>query len=226
MFKQNKKGEGRLLVGVLAFLFVTALTLTGCKKRSAEYTKAENPKRESTQAKSPAKATNETVTTTVESTTASKTSLSDIITAAKTWGPAFTSWYGKEAPDFTLTDTKGKEHKLSDYRGKNVIVIFWATWCGPCRVEIPHLIELRKTIGEDKLAMLAISNERLDLVKGFAEQQKINYTALLNPRGLPRPYSSINAIPSSFFIDSEGKIKLATTGLISLREIRAILKAE
>ena len=153
-------------------------------------------------------------------------SLNDIIKAARTWRPGYQTWYGKPAPDFTLTDLAGKEHKLSDYKGKNVLIIFWATWCGPCRMEIPHLIELRKTVSEDDLAMLAISNESPALVRTFVEQAKMNYTILMDQGSLPGPYNTISAIPSGFFIDRQGKIKLATTGLVSLNEIKAILDAE
>lgn len=152
--------------------------------------------------------------------------LKDIVAAARTWGPSFTNWYGKPAPELMLTDINGKTHKLSDYRGKDVMVVLWATWCGPCRVEIPHLIELRKSVSEDKLAILAISNENPGLVKRFAEQTQMNYTILLDRGTMPPPYSSVTGIPSSFFIDPEGKIKLATTGLLSLEEIKAILQAE
>jgi peroxiredoxin len=155
-----------------------------------------------------------------------KTSLSNVIGAARTWGPAFAPWHGKPAPDFALTDITGKEHKLSDYRGRNVLIVFWATWCRPCHMEIPHLIELRETVGEDDLAMLAISNERPDLVRGFVAQARINYTSLIDRGSLPGPYNAVRAIPSSFFIDPAGRIKLATSGLISLREIKAILEAE
>ncbi len=152
-----------------------------------------------------------------------KLSLSDVIKAAKTWRPSFTALYGKPAPDFALTDLDGKEHKLSDYKGKKVLLVFWATWCPPCRKEIPDLIELRETVSEDKLAMLAISNEKPDLLKSFVAQANLNYTILLDQGTLPGPYNTINAIPSSFFIDPEGKIKLATSGLVSLSEIKAIL---
>jgi peroxiredoxin len=154
-------------------------------------------------------------------------SLNKIIGAAITWGPAYYSWFGKMAPDFTLTDIDGKQHKLSNYRGKNVMIIFWATWCGPCLMEIPHLISLRNIISEDNLAMLAISNENPALVKRFVANKKINYTVFsANAGNMPAPYNQVRNIPCSFFIDSEGKIKLATEGLLSSSETRAILQAE
>jgi len=153
-------------------------------------------------------------------------SLDEIIKAAKTWDPSFKPWYGKPAPDFTLTDIAGKEHKLSDYSGKNVLIVFWATWCGPCRMEIPDLIELRNTVSQDDLAILAISNENPSVVKKFVTEAKMNYTILLDPGILPGPYNNISAIPSSFFIDSGGKIKLGSTGMVSLGEIKAIFEAE
>jgi len=153
-------------------------------------------------------------------------SLEDIIKAAKTWGPAFKPWYGKPAPDFMLTDIVGKEHKLSDYRGKNVLIVFWATWCGPCLIEIPHLIELRNTVSRDDLVILAISNETPSVVKKFVAEAKMNYTILLDPGILPAPYNSIRAIPSSFYIGPDGKFKLVSTGLVSLEETKAIFEAE
>ncbi len=103
--------------------------------------------------------------------------------------------------------------------------------CSVCIPEIPHLIELRKTIGEDKLAILAISNEKPDLVKKFAADKKMNYTMLLEQRNMPNPFGVMRifhtaGIPCSFFINPEGKIKLATAGMLSLDSMKAILQAE
>jgi len=155
-----------------------------------------------------------------------KPGLREVIKAAETWGPAFEPWFGRLAPDFTLTDITGRQHKLSDYRGKNAMIVFWASWCGPCRMEIPHLIELRNTIGQEKLAMLAISNEAPSQLTKFIAQQKINYTVFSNQEPMPAPFNLVNSIPCSFFIDPQGKIKLATIGLLSLSDMKAILQAE
>ena len=216
--EKEQRRLGRLII-IFAIIPAVIIIWTGCKKRPAEPTRTEQHQHEPAQSEPVSKPAPYGPVATA------KVSLSDIIRAARTWRPAYTHWYGKPAPDFTLADLAGKEHKLSDYRGKNVLLVFWATWCGPCRREIPGLIELRKTVGEDKLAMLAISNEELDLVTKFVPEAKINYTVLTDPGALPGPYNTINSIPCSFFINPEGKIKLATSGLISSGEIKAILQA-
>lgn len=151
--------------------------------------------------------------------------LSQIIQDAKTWTLAFKQWQGKLAPEFTLIDITGKEHKLSNYRGRYVIITFWATYCGACRLEIPHLMELRNTVGQDSLAILAISNEAPALVKSFAAQQKINYTVIAQPGPMPGPFDSVEYTPTNFLIDSQGRIKLAAIGLMSADEIKAVLQA-
>jgi thiol-disulfide isomerase/thioredoxin len=161
-----------------------------------------------------------------------KLTISDIINRRRGWGPAFINWYGKESPDFTVTDLNGKKHTLSEYRGKNVMLTFWATWCPPCIAEIPHLIELRKQIGEDKLVMLAISHidprNSTEAVRKFVTANPvINYPVTSTDSAtMPRPYNLINSIPSSFFIAPDGKIKLAIEGMISLPQMKAIIEAE
>jgi peroxiredoxin len=160
-----------------------------------------------------------------------KPTLKQIIAKRRGWAPAYTNWYGKDAPDFNLTDLNGKTHTLSQYRGKNVMLIFWATWCKPCVSEIPHLIEIRDKIGEDKLAMLAISYNYSDpttkVRKFVASNPIINYPVIsTDSMVMPRPYNLIDSIPCSFFIDPEGKIKFATEGAISGTQMMQILEAE
>src|SRR5687767_10454531 len=80
------------------------------------------------------------------------------------------------APDFTLTDISGKQVSLKDYRGKVVLVDFWATWCPPCRVSIPAMEELHKEYGPKGLQVLSVSmDEDVELVAPFAQEQKMTY---------------------------------------------------
>ena len=221
---KEQRRLGRLII-IFAIMPAVIIIGTGCKKKPAEPDRTEQHQHEPALSEPVTETTGEPANIDPQPAARATVSLNDIIRAARTWMPAYTHWYGKPAPDFTLADLAGKEHKLSDYRGKNVLLVFWATWCPPCLKEIPGLIELRQTVGEDKLAILAISNEKPDLVKKFVAEAKINYTVLIDPGALPGPYNTINSIPCSFFINPEGKIKLATSGLISFGEIKAVLQA-
>ena len=151
-------------------------------------------------------------------------SLEYIAESQKTWDIAFASSFGKDAPDFSVDDIEGKTHKLSDYRGRNVVVVFWATWCPACNLEIPHLIELRNMFAEDKLAILAISDEEPEHLKNFAESKDINYTVTsLGDSPLPEPFANVASIPTTFFIDPEGKITFAAVGVVSLADAKVIM---
>ena len=153
--------------------------------------------------------------------------LEGIVKSAQTWDVPFISWIGRQAPDLTLEDVQGKRHTLSDYRGRNVLLVFWATWCPACNMEIPHLIELRKTFSEDELAILAITNETPGHLRHFARDVGINYdVASLGGAVLPVPFGEVASVPTMFFIDRRGIIKLATVGLVSQEEAKAILQAE
>ena len=232
MFEQ-KKQPIVLLIILVALIFVTVLlALEIFKKRPVENRPSRSAAQNNTEtAKADVPKTSETAPklADVNSKPAAlaKMRLEDIILQARTWDPAYKSWLGRQAPDFTLSDITGRQHKLSDYRGQNVVIVFWTTWCGPCKAEIPNLIALRNTVSTDNLAILAISSgEQAQRVINFASANRMNYTVLLDNGNLPSPFNKINYIPCSFFVRPDGKIKLAASGLMSLGEIKAIIQAD
>jgi peroxiredoxin len=152
--------------------------------------------------------------------------LGDVISKRKSWNPILMGFYGKAMPDFKVTDITGKEHSLSDYRGKNVMIVLWATWCRPCIEEIPHIMALREIMPADKLAIIAISNESAYVVKEMADDKKMNYTVVSHRGVLPEPFSSVKAIPSIFFIKPDGTLKVVVEGSTSLGEFKSIILAE
>ena len=158
--------------------------------------------------------------------------LADIVSSEKSWTPTLEGFAGKPAPDFTVKDLTGQEYKLSSLRGKNVMVVIWAPWCGPCRMEIGDLSELRKTIPQDELAMLAISflspQNTEEMVRQYVQQNNlINYpVAAVGTEAIPAPFSSSQYIPCAFFISPEGVIKIATLGPVTLPDMKALVKAK
>jgi peroxiredoxin len=147
--------------------------------------------------------------------------------ASQRWDAIAKESWGTLAPDFTLTDIEGNPHKLSDYRGKDVILAFWATTHTTCKLQIPPLKELRENYPKDKLAILSISNEPAAVVKGVAAEQGISYTVLLSSGPLASPYREVGQyVPSTLFIDPEGRIKLAIRGVVPAADAKAILLAQ
>ena len=152
--------------------------------------------------------------------------LKSIIDSRQTWDVAFPLWDGKAAPDFTVRDIHGQSHKLSDYHGRNLLVVFWATWCPACNAEIPHLIELRKMYSEDELTILAVSNESVEELKQFAGDKGINYTVAVLGSALPEPFSKVTSIPTTFFIGRDGTIKVTALGVVPVKQAKAIVETE
>lgn len=153
--------------------------------------------------------------------------LQEIIKGSKTWDVAFPEWSGRALPDFEVKGLDGVTHRLSDYKGKNVLVVFWATWCPACVVEIPHLIKLRNLFTEDELVILAVSTETPAHLKNFVASNEINYSVVpLGQSVLPEPFGKVTSIPTNFFIDENGNLKLAALGLVSLEDSKMILKAK
>jgi thiol-disulfide isomerase/thioredoxin len=114
----------------------------------------------------------------------------------------------KPAGDFKLLDLNGKPKTLADYKGKVVIVDFWATWCGPCKASIPHLIELQETYKEQGLEVVGISLDTTGpkAVGAFAAGQKINYTVLMGNDDVAAAYGGIKGIPVAFVLTQDGKV--------------------
>ncbi|HEX4423782.1 MAG TPA: TlpA disulfide reductase family protein [Terriglobales bacterium] len=112
----------------------------------------------------------------------------------------------RERADFTLTDLQGKSWTLKDLRGKVVLVNFWATWCPPCRKEMPDLDALYQKFQGQGLVVLAISDEDAGKVKPFVEERKISYPILLDPGRKVNGLFSVEGIPKSFVYDRKGKL--------------------
>jgi len=128
---------------------------------------------------------------------------------------------GLAAPNFELATLDGRRVKLSDYRGKAVLLNFWATWCSPCKVEMPWFVELQKKYGTDGLVILGIAMDDSDAPKiaQFASEMGVNYPVLLGTDQVSEQYGNVEFLPTSFYIDRYGKIVGKGTGLLARSEI-------
>ena len=132
------------------------------------------------------------------------------------------------APDFALETLDGKNLRLSDLRGKAVLLNFWATWCGPCKIETPWLVELQKQYGSQGLQVIGVAMDdsgKEDIAK-FAQDMGVNYPVLLGKEAVGDEYGGVPALPESFFIGRDGKIVDRIIGLKGRGDIEeAIRKA-
>jgi len=143
---------------------------------------------------------------------------------------------GKQAPDFTLETLQGKRVSLASYKGKAVLVNFMASWCAPCKVETPWLIELRNQYAPQGFEVLGISTDDLDKddkkqnaedkaeISKFVTNMHIDYPVLIDGDSISHPYGGIDALPTSFFVDRGGKIIASTIGLHDRSELEADIK--
>jgi thiol-disulfide isomerase/thioredoxin len=125
------------------------------------------------------------------------------------------------APDFTLESLDGKNLRLSDLRGKAVLLNFWATWCGPCKIETPWLVELQNQYGAQGLQVvgIAMDDSGKDDIAKFAKDMGVNYPVLLGKEAVGDAYGGVPALPESFFIGRDGKIVDKIIGLKGKGEI-------
>ena len=130
----------------------------------------------------------------------------------------------KPAPDFTLASTTNSNIKLSDYKGKVVIVDFWATWCPPCRRGIPDLVEIQKEYGSDVVVIgISMDTDTKGDVVPFIQKMGINYPIAYADAGVVQLYGGVESIPTSFVIDKNGNIVDNHIGLVPKSEFTTLL---
>lgn len=143
--------------------------------------------------------------------------------------PSVSALIGKPAPAFTLEKLDGTKVSLADLKGKAVLLNFWATWCSPCKIETPWIIDFSRKYAGQGLEVVGISTEGEDLKPddqaGWAKQKaavaeavkqlKIPYTVLINGDSLSDAYGGLEAMPTTFYVDRKGTIVAAQEGLTS-----------
>ena len=132
----------------------------------------------------------------------------------------------KLAPDFTLDDAAGKPIRLSDQRGQVVLLNFWATWCPPCRVEIPWFMEFQKEYGQRGFTVLGVSfdGDGWKSVRPYIERQRVNYPVMIGSDSFAQLYGSLDSVPTTLIVDRSGRIAAIHVGLCTRSEYEADIK--
>ena len=137
--------------------------------------------------------------------------------------PADIPQVGQPAPDFQYTMPDGSTHTLAQLRGKKVLVNFWATWCGPCRSEMPDLQKAQGEMGDSVVVLGVNKGEELKEIAPFADELRISFLLIANPAGdIAGRYGAQN-LPTSYFINSDGTIGLRKTGVMNYTFIKSHL---
>jgi thiol-disulfide isomerase/thioredoxin len=121
-----------------------------------------------------------------------------------------------DVPAFTVTDLDGKSISTADLKGKVVLVNYWATWCPPCRAEIPDLVKLQDKY-RDQLLVIGVSEDEIapEQVKAFAAEQKVNYPIVMSTPELSKIFKGVSALPTTFVMDREGRVQMRHVGMLN-----------
>ncbi len=139
---------------------------------------------------------------------------------------------GKAAVNFSLPDSNGVQVALADYKGKVVLLNFWAAWCGPCKIEIPWFIEFNKTYKDRGFAVLGVSldDDGWKSVRPYLAEKKMDYPVMVGNDQVSQSYGGIDSLPTTFIIDRDGRIVFVHMGLVGNetyeKEIRNLLGGE
>jgi len=134
---------------------------------------------------------------------------------------------GKQAPAFALTSLEGKKVTLADYKGRPVLVNFWATWCGPCKVEMPWFEEFRKQYAAQGFEVLGLTDDAdagNEVITKVAHKAGVSYPILLTDGKVQTAYGGMDVLPMSFYVDRNGVVVEQTAGLGSKDQIEANIK--
>lgn len=133
----------------------------------------------------------------------------------------------KSAPNFQLKDVDGRNVALADFKGKVVLLNFWATWCGPCKVEIPWFVDFQQRYKGEGLEVIgvALDEEGWSVVKPFLAEQKVNYRIVLGNDSVSEQYGGVESLPTTFILDKEGRIANTHVGLVSKSEYENEIKS-
>jgi len=149
-----------------------------------------------------------------------------LFSVSQVWAETVPGGEGSLAPAWKLQDLAGKTVSSEDFKGKVVVLDFWATWCPPCRAEIPGLIDLQKTYEKRGLMVVGVSLDQdgVDAVRSFVKKYGMNYPVLVGDDKIQRAFGGFDAIPVTLVIDREGHIVKRHLGLTGKDEFEAEIK--